>query len=78
MGYELVKVWLLEYDLLPTIQVDKVQYLSYINGLDPEEKKKAELALFCQQPQQAESIYLQSNHIFRAIQLNIQLFNWER
>jgi len=58
--------------------VDKVQYLSYINGLESAVRKKAELALFCQQPQQAESIYLQNNQTFRAIQLNIQLFNWER
>ena len=36
------------------------------------------MALFCKQPQQAEAIYLQSNLIFRAIEVNINLYNWER
>ena len=36
------------------------------------------MALFCGQPQDAEAILLQAGNIFRAIMLNIQLFNWDR
>ena len=42
------------------------------------ERKSAEMALFCHQPQVAESIYLQAGKIFRAIELHVQLFNWEK
>lgn len=55
-----------------------MQYISYMNKLVSNERKNAELALLCQQPQQAENIYLQAGLVYRAIQLNMQLFNWER
>ena len=59
-------------------QVHKVQHLQHISSLSSLERRNAEMALFCKQPQQAEAIYLQSNAIFRAIELNINLYNWER
>lgn len=58
--------------------MDKVQYLSYVRELPTPEKRNAELALFFRQPQQAEATYLQAGLIFRAIQLNMSLFLWER
>jgi hypothetical protein len=36
------------------------------------------MALFCQQIQEAEIILLQAGLIFRAIQMHIDLFNWDR
>ena len=59
-------------------QVDKVQYISHIRELPTAVRRNAELALFCHQPQQAEAIYLQAGMVYRAIELNISLFNWER
>jgi intraflagellar transport protein 80 len=36
------------------------------------------MALFCQQIQEAEIILLQAGLIFRAIQMHMDLFNWDR
>ena len=36
------------------------------------------MALFCRQPQEAETILLQAGLVYRAIQMNIDLFNWDR
>ena len=36
------------------------------------------MALFCRQTQEAETILLQAGLIYRAIQMNIDLFNWDR
>ena len=60
------------------MQVDKVQHLMAIQRMQSGERKSAEMALFCHQPKVAESIYLQAGKIFRAIELHVQLFNWER
>lgn len=59
-------------------EVDKVQYIAHIKQLASAERRNAELALFCHQPMQAEATYLQAGMIYRAIELNITLFNWER
>ena len=64
--------------ILLNVQVDKVQFVSHIKQLPSPERRNAELALFCHQPQQAEAIYLQAGLVFRAIELNMNLFNWER
>ena len=42
------------------------------------EGRLAAMALFCRQIPDAEAILLQSGLIYRAIQMNIDLFNWER
>ena len=60
------------------LQVDKVEHLNSIQGLASSERRNAELALFAHQPHLAEAIYLQAKMIFRAIELNLNLFNWER
>jgi intraflagellar transport protein 80 len=36
------------------------------------------MALLCGSPQDAEAILLTAGLIFRAIMLNIQLYNWDR
>lgn len=59
-------------------EADKVQYITHIRDLPTAERRNAELALFCHQPQQAEAVYLQAGMVYRAIELNIHLFNWER
>ncbi|WAR28818.1 IFT80-like protein [Mya arenaria] len=43
-----------------------------------EDARNAEMALLCGNPQDAEAILLQAGLIFRAIMLNIQLYNWDR
>jgi intraflagellar transport protein 80 len=58
--------------------VDKVQYMAHVRNLPTPERRNAELAVFFRQPQEAEAIYLQAGMIFRAIQMNISLFIWER
>ena len=42
------------------------------------EARNAEMALLCGSPQDAEAILLTAGLIFRAIMLNIQLYNWDR
>lgn len=60
------------------MKIDKVHYIAEIKALPSAERRNAELALLSHQPQQAEAIYLQVGLVYRAIQLNIDLFNWER
>lgn len=60
------------------LQVDKVQFLSRIKELSSQEQRNAELALFCHQPAQAEAVYLSAGLVYRAIDLHLSLFNWER
>ena len=60
------------------LQVDKVQYISYIRELPTPVRRNAELALFSHQLQQAEATYLQAGMVYRAIELNLEFFNWER
>jgi intraflagellar transport protein 80 len=59
-------------------EIDKVHYIAEIKALPSAECRNAELALFSHRPQHAEAIYLQAGMVYRAIQLNIDLFNWER
>ena len=41
-------------------------------------RRLTEMAVFCGQSQQAEGILLQAGLVFRALMLNIQLYNWDR
>ncbi|KAG0618321.1 hypothetical protein M758_4G054400 [Ceratodon purpureus] len=59
-------------------EVDRVHYIMYVKGLLSEEARQAELTLFRRRPEEAESILLQAGLIYRAISLNIRLFNWDR
>ena len=60
------------------IQVDKIRYLKFIQSLGSNELRSAELALFCRQLQMAESLFVQSGFVYRAIEMNMELFQWER
>ena len=64
--------------LLLSFQTDKVQFIQNIKELSRKEARNAEMALFCGQEADGEAILLQSGLIFRAIIINIQLYNWNR
>ena len=55
-----------------------MHYITEIKALPSAERRNAELALLSHQPKQAESLYLQAGLVYRAIQLNLDLFKWER
>ncbi|ESP00252.1 hypothetical protein LOTGIDRAFT_225973 [Lottia gigantea] len=59
-------------------EVNKVQFIMNIKDIPIKEARNAEMALLCGNPSDAEAILLQANLIFRAIMLNIQLYNWDR
>lgn len=46
--------------------------------LPSEESRRAALAVYRRQPEQGEAILTQANLVFQAIQLNIELFRWQR
>jgi intraflagellar transport protein 80 len=58
--------------------VDKVEYIEYIKQSPNKDIRNAETALLCGNIQDAESILLQSNLVFRAIMLNLFQYNWDR
>ena len=66
------------YPLTPCLQTEKVQFIQNIKDIPVKEARNAEMALLSGNTQGAESILLQANLIFRAIMLNIQLYNWDR
>ncbi|KAI8909099.1 WD40-repeat-containing domain protein [Gorgonomyces haynaldii] len=59
-------------------EIHKVQYISYIRSIPTAEGRAAEIAVLRKQPKEAESILLSADLIFRAIKLNIDLFQWDR
>ena len=59
-------------------EVDKLQYLQYIKAIPSQEGRNAELCLFKKRPNDAEAILLQAALYYRAIKLNLRLFNWSR
>ncbi|XP_062521440.1 intraflagellar transport protein 80 homolog [Corticium candelabrum] len=59
-------------------EASKVQYINYIKEVPSPEGRTASLALFCHQPGEAENTLLQAGLVYRAIELNINLFNWDR
>ena len=60
------------------LKVDKLQYVLYVKDIPSIEGRAAELALFRRRPEEAEQILLQAGLFYRAIKVNIRLFNWER
>ena len=50
----------------------------YIKDLPLKEARNAEMALFCGNHQDAEGILLQAGMYFRAVMMNITLYNWDR
>jgi intraflagellar transport protein 80 len=59
-------------------EVEKVQFINTIKNVPTEEGRSAELCLFRRRPEEAEAILLQAGLIFRAIETNVRLFNWDR
>lgn len=59
-------------------EVDKVEYIEYIKQSPNKDIRNAETALLCGNLQDAESILVQANLVFRAVMLNINQYNWDR
>ncbi|XP_070801121.1 intraflagellar transport protein 80 homolog [Pituophis catenifer annectens] len=59
-------------------EIDKVQYISSIKDLPSKESRMAHILLFSGNVQDAETLLLQTGLIYQAIQVNINLYNWER
>ncbi|XP_007445032.2 intraflagellar transport protein 80 homolog [Python bivittatus] len=59
-------------------EIDKVQYISSIKNLPSKESRLAHILLFSGNVQDAETLLLQAGLIYQAIQVNINLYNWER
>ncbi|KAG7471095.1 hypothetical protein MATL_G00120740 [Megalops atlanticus] len=59
-------------------EVDKVQYINSMKDLPSKESSLAHILLFSGQVQEAESTLLQAGLIYQAIQININLYNWDR
>ncbi|KAI6655682.1 hypothetical protein LOD99_1822 [Oopsacas minuta] len=58
--------------------IDKVEVWTHIRKYNNPEIGNANLSMFCQKVTQAESIYLQGGYIFKAIEVNLMAFNWDR
>uniref|UniRef100_A0A8C5DF42 Intraflagellar transport 80 homolog (Chlamydomonas) n=1 Tax=Gouania willdenowi TaxID=441366 RepID=A0A8C5DF42_GOUWI len=56
----------------------RVQYIKFIKELPSKESSLAHMLMFSGQVQEAEATLLQAGLIYQAIQVNIDLFNWER
>jgi len=59
-------------------EMDKLQFVIHIKSIPTEEGRAAELALFRRRPEEAEAILLQAGLIYRAIKMNVRIFNWDR
>ncbi|XP_055013353.1 intraflagellar transport protein 80 homolog [Boleophthalmus pectinirostris] len=59
-------------------QLPRVQYIHFIKEQASKESSLAHMLLFSGQVQEAEAVLLQAGLIYQAIQINIDLFNWER
>lgn len=55
-----------------------MDYINTIKELPSKEACNAAMALFCGNSQDAEGILLAAGLTFRAIMMNIELFNWDR
>ncbi|XP_072724943.1 intraflagellar transport protein 80 homolog isoform X3 [Ciconia boyciana] len=61
-----------------TGEIDKVQYINSIKDLPSKESRMAHILLFSGNTQEAETLLLQTGLIYQAIQVNINLYNWDR
>ena len=55
-----------------------MSFLQQIKDISVKDARNAEMLLFCGQSQDAEGVLLQAALVFRAIMLNVQLYNWDR
>ncbi|XP_030599501.1 intraflagellar transport protein 80 homolog [Archocentrus centrarchus] len=60
------------------VELPRVQYINFIREQPSKESSLAHMLLFSGQVQEAEATLLQAGLIYQAIQVNIDLFNWER
>lgn len=59
-------------------QLPKVRNIKSIKEQPSRESHVAQLLLFSGQIQEAEAVLLQAGLVYRAIQVNIDLYNWDR
>ncbi|XP_078522985.1 intraflagellar transport protein 80 homolog [Lissotriton helveticus] len=59
-------------------EIDKVQYINGIKDLPSKESRLANTLMFNGNVQDAETVLLQAGLVYQAIQININLYNWER
>lgn len=59
-------------------EADKVEFLHKIQENSNKDVKNAEMSMFCGNIIEAESTLLQAQKFYRAIQLNLDLFKWDR
>lgn len=59
-------------------ELPRVQYINFIKEQPSKESSLAHMLLFSGQVQEAEATLLQAGLIYQAIQINIDLFSWER
>lgn len=59
-------------------QLPRVQYINFIKEQPSKESSLAHMLMFSGQVQEAEATLLQAGLIYQAIQVSIDLFNWER
>lgn len=60
------------------LQLPRVQYINFIKEQPSKESSLAHMLMFSGQGAEAEATLLQAGLIYQAIQVNIDLFNWER
>lgn len=66
------------YALPLFFQLPRVQYINFIKEQPSKESSLAHMLMFSGQVQEAEATLLQAGLIYQAIQVNIDLFSWER
>eukprot|EP00003_Mantamonas_plastica_P014158 TRINITY_DN2457_c0_g4_i3.p1 TRINITY_DN2457_c0_g4~~TRINITY_DN2457_c0_g4_i3.p1 ORF type:complete len:836 (+),score=299.28 TRINITY_DN2457_c0_g4_i3:177-2510(+) len=59
-------------------EVDRLEFISHVNKVPSAAGKRAEMALYRGEIEEAESILLQAGLVYRAIDMNIRLYRWER
>ncbi|XP_072771128.1 intraflagellar transport protein 80 homolog isoform X2 [Nerophis lumbriciformis] len=59
-------------------ELPRVHYINFIKQQPSKESSLAHLLLFSGQVQEAEATLLQAGLLYQAIQVNIDLFNWQR
>lgn len=59
-------------------EVDRLQFIQYIKTIPSLEGRNAELLLYGQRPDEAGNLLIEAGLIFRAIHLNIRIFNWDK
>jgi intraflagellar transport protein 80 len=59
-------------------QIEKVRFIEKARATPNGARRAADLAAFKREPEEAERILLGAGLVFRAIELNLRLFDWDR